>query len=181
MCLFVYLFDGFWPFSEITSICHHQHQHAFCYNTSSQFCVFRIPLHAHHQEPERKATSLNCGWVACTAQGSVNRSQAASSQCSWQLSWGLLKYSTRNRAKGCLHQPGAKWWRPHPDNGSVEALSASWLSMAWSQSGRLTRLICLAWNNLVEELHAAYTQQWEEEVTNARQHESVKEHEVWGS
>ena len=73
-----------------------------------QFCVFNIPLQAHHQEPERKA-SLH------SAALSIEQSVAVF--CSEKL-----KYFTWNQAKRCLHLPGAKWWGPHPDNTSMEAL-----------------------------------------------------------
>ena len=65
--------------------------------TFSQFYVYSIPLQAHHQEPKRKAASLNCGPATCTAlnHGVVTATLTTvcepSSQCS-----GPLKYSTRN-------------------------------------------------------------------------------------
>ena len=142
--------------------CHHQHQHSH----SSQFCVFQ----AHHQEPEKKARLH-------TVALSYITKQSVAELCS-----GPLKYFTRGQAKGCLHPPGTKWWGPHPDNRSVEVL-------LWhlSQSTTFCYKICLnSWllnlslnykgkvynyyTYLIEELHAAYAQEWEE-VTNAQQQE----------
>ena len=96
------------------------------------------------------------------------------SQCS-----GPLKYSTRNRAKGCLHQPGAKWWVPSPwqrQCGRAQCTGARYsgplsLSIYYRLSLKIIKTKCILY--LVKELHAAYTQQWEEEVTNARQQESL--------
>ena len=90
MCLFVYFFDGLWPFLNYFNL---PPPASTCILTSSQFCVFSIPLQAH-QEPERKATSLNCGWVTtCTCIYSTRLSRCrltgvltSGSQCSWLLS-----------------------------------------------------------------------------------------------
>ena len=54
--------------------------------TSSQFCVFSIPLQAHHQQPKRKTASLNCGSYMYTHTDSLGPTVA---------DWGLL--STQER------------------------------------------------------------------------------------
>ena len=46
-----------------------------------------------------------------------------------------LSIADETKLKASWHQPGTKWWGPHHDNGSVEALSAGWLKHGLSQSG----------------------------------------------
>ena len=61
-----------WPLAILNyhSICHcNTSTRSTLILTSLHFCIFSIPLQAHHQEPERKAASLNCGRVTRTAQG----------------------------------------------------------------------------------------------------------------
>ena len=87
MCLFVYFLMAFGHF-KITSV-NLPPPASTCILTSSQFCVFSIPLQAHHQEPERKATSLNVLWPSYNIYMSelLSTSRLANgSQCSGPLS-----------------------------------------------------------------------------------------------
>ena len=113
--LFVYFFDGLWPFQMIQLICHHQHQHSLSH---LQFCVFSIPLQAHHQEPKRKAASLNCGSYMYSTEPS-----------SWGFMWLLsaqdrlsIPQDTELKASYISLAPNDE--RPHPNYDSVEVLSS---------------------------------------------------------